>query len=353
MKLFLKSLLGILCILLILVIGYVIFMIVSDYRPEAEEKVQIDNNQKKILEFKKEYTLTTFNVGYAGMDKNVDFFMDGGTMSRAISKEAVLENLNGIENIMKNLNSDFYFLQELDKKATRSYKVNEYESIKDKFTDYSTSFAKNFDVAWVPLPLTHPHGQVLSGIMTMSKFYFNSATRYDLPGKESFFRQLGDLDRCMLVNRAKLSNGRELVLINAHLSAYDKGGKVRKVQLGFIQDFVVNEYKKGNYIILGGDWNHELPGTNAFNFKTTESHPDWLQKIPNNFVPSGFKIYADKDTPSNRTVMNPYVEGKNLRSVIDGFMVSDNIEVKSVNGKDYNFRYSDHNPTTLTFSLKK
>lgn len=353
MKLFLKAVLGIVIAVLLVVIGYVIFMIVSDYKPKPEETVQIENNQSKKVEFNKEYTLTSFNVGYAGMDKNVDFFMDGGTMSRAISKDAVLENLNGIENIMKNLNSDFYFLQELDKKSTRSYKVNEYESIKNKFTDYSTSFAKNFDVPWVPLPLTHPHGQVLSGIMTMSKFDFGSAVRYDLPGKENYFRQLGDLDRCMLVNRTKLSNGKELLLINVHLSAYDKGGKVRKVQLGFIQNFVENEYKKGNYIVLGGDWNHELPGTDAFKFKTTESHPDWLQKIPDDFVPEGFKIYADKNVPSNRTVMKPYVEGENLRSVIDGFMVSDNVDVEKVQCSEYNFRYSDHNPTTLTFSLKE
>lgn len=353
MKLFLKSLAGIMGVIIVVILGYVGFMIISDYKPAKEETVQIENNQKKKIELNKEYTITSFNVGYAGMDKNVDFFMDGGTMSRAISKEAVLENLKGIENIIKNLNSDFYYVQELDKKSTRSYKVNEYESIKNNFNNYSTSFAKNFDVPWVPIPLTHPHGQVLSGIMTMSKYNLNSGIRYDLPGKEDFFRQLGDLDRCMLVNRVKLSNNKELLLINVHLSAYDEGGKVRKVQLGFIENFVQNEYKKGNYILLGGDWNHELPGTGSSNFKTIETHPNWLQRIPDDFAKKGFKIYADKSVPSNRTVMKPYVEGENLRCVIDGFMVSDNIKVKKIHGSEYNFRYSDHNPTTLTFSLKE
>ena len=352
MKLIFKALGSIIGAIILILLGYVGFMIITDYKPAKEEIVQIENNQKKKIELNKEYTVTSFNVGYAGMDKNVDFFMDGGKMSRAINKNAVLENLNGIENIMKDLNSDFYYIQELDKKSTRSYEVNEYESMKNKFTNYSTSFAKNFDVPWVPLPFIHPHGQVLSGIMTMSKYNLNSGIRYDLPGKEEFFRQLGDLDRCMLVNRVKLSNNKELLLINVHLSAYDKGGKVRKVQLGFIENFVQNEYKKGNYIILGGDWNHELPGTDSSKFKTTETHPNWLKRIPDDFAKNRFKIYSDKNVPSNRTVEKPYTEGENLRSIIDGFMVSDNVEVKKIHGSEYNFRYSDHNPTTLTFILK-
>ncbi|WP_194189568.1 endonuclease/exonuclease/phosphatase family protein [Clostridium chrysemydis] len=352
MKKMIKVLIYAIIVLLVLVLGYVCFMIVTDYKPEPIEKVNIENNREKTVKLNKEYTLTTFNIGYAGMDKNVDFFMDGGKMSRAISEEAVKANLNGIENIMKDKNSDFYFLQEIDKKASRSFNVNEVESVNNNFKDYSTSFAKNFDVKWVPLPITHPHGRVLSGIMTLSKYSFNSADRYDLPGKESYFRQLGDLDRCMLVNREKLENGKEFVLINVHLSAFDKGGKVRKVQLAFIKKFVLEEYNKGNYVILGGDFNNQLPGTDAFNFKTTEGLPDWIQKLPEDFTPKGFSIYSDKFTPSNRTVEKPYVDGENLKSVIDGFLVSDNIKVKSIKGKDYNFEYSDHNPTTLTFELK-
>ncbi|MGL5868592.1 MAG: endonuclease/exonuclease/phosphatase family protein, partial [Clostridium chrysemydis] len=203
MKKMIKVLICAIIVLLVLVLGYVCFMIVTDYKPEPIEKVNIENNREKTVKLNKEYTLTTFNIGYAGMDKNVDFFMDGGKMSRAISEEAVKANLNGIENIMKEKNSDFYFLQEIDKKASRSFNVNEVESVNNNFKDYSTSFAKNFDVKWVPLPITHPHGRVLSGIMTLSKYSFNSADRYDLPGKESYFRQLGDLDRCMLVNREK------------------------------------------------------------------------------------------------------------------------------------------------------
>ncbi len=38
-----------------------------------------------------------------------------------------------------------------------------------------------------------------------------------------------------LESRVSLENNRELVLINSHLSAYDKGGKIRKQQLSFLK----------------------------------------------------------------------------------------------------------------------
>ncbi|MEG0153514.1 MAG: endonuclease/exonuclease/phosphatase family protein, partial [Cellulosilyticaceae bacterium] len=112
-------------------------------------------------------------------------------------------------------------------------------------------------------PLSNPHGKVLAGLITLSKFNIESATRYYLPGKSSFFVQLGDLDRAMVMNRVIVDNGKELVAINAHLSAYDKGGAVRKVQLGYIKSILEEEYAKGNYVVLGGDWNQQIPGTNG------------------------------------------------------------------------------------------
>lgn len=338
---------------ILLILGYVLFMIATDYRPKPQVPLQVEDNKDCKLESNKDLSLTTFNIGYCGMDKDVDFFMDGGVMSRSISKEKTLENLQQNEKTIANLNSDFVFLQEIDKKATRSYKVNEYNYLKDKLNDkYSFTFAINYKVPWVPIPLTHPHGQVLAGITTLSKYYIDSSIRYDLPGKEFWLRQLGDLDRCMMVDRIPVDTGKDLVLINAHLSAYDKGGKIRREQLGFITNFLKTEYRKGNYVIIGGDWNQQMPGTDAFKFPTTEERPDWLQDIPSDAVPAGFKWAVDANTPSCRTVATPYVKGKNLTAIIDGFLVSDNVDITSVEGSNLDFVNSDHNPVTMRFRLK-
>lgn len=347
-----KVSISIILTLVVIVAAYISFMIVADYKPKEKIVIDIENNKDEIIKANSSLSITTFNIGYGTMDDTVDFFMDGGVMSRGTSEEKVLQNLDGIESIIKDLNSDIVFLQEVDVKATRSYKINQLERIKKSFSDYSTNFAINFKVPWVPIPLFKPHGQVLAGLTTLSKFNIESSTRHDLPGKSSFFVQLGDLDRAMVINRFTVDNGKELVAINAHLSAYDKGGAIRKVQLGYINSILEEEYLKGNYVIIGGDWNQQIPGTNAFDFPTTEEWPDWLQDIPEDFVPKGYSWAYDSTVATSRTVATPYIKGENLTSIIDGFLVSDNIEVVSTKGTDQDFKYSDHNPVTLEFRLK-
>lgn len=347
-----KITISILAAILIISAGYVGFMIITDYKPDKQVSLEVENNKTKALNTKDEVTITTFNIGYGTMDENVDFFMDGGVMSRGISKEKTLENMDAMINVLKDLDSDLMFLQEVDIKATRSYKVNELQMIKDELKDYSSNFAINYKVPWVPIPISKPHGNVLSGLLTLSKYDITSATRYDLPGNSSFFMQLGDLDRAMTVNRMPVDNGKELVAVNAHLSAYDKGGTVRKIQLGYIKQFLEAEYAKGNYVIIGGDWNQQIPGTNAFDFPTTEEWPEWLQDVPEDLTPANFTWAYDKTVPSDRTVAKSYTPGENLLSVIDGFLVSDNIEIISTVGSDLAFENSDHNPVTITFKLK-
>src|SRR3712207_7070413 len=43
--------------------------------------------------------------------------------------------------------------------------------------------------------------------------------------------------------------------INTHCSAYDKGGKMKLEQMKYLSQFIDSEYKKGNYVLVGGDWN--------------------------------------------------------------------------------------------------
>lgn len=347
-----KIILGIVVTVILILGGYLLFMIATDYKPESEITIDVEDNQSKKVAIGEDVSITTLNTGYAGTDKDIDFFMDGGTMSKAISKDRVHEDLNGMIDEMKKLNSDIYFLQEVDKESTRSFNIDQYEAYKNNFKDYGIMFAINYKVPWVPVPISDPHGKVLDGLTTMSKYYIKESTRYDLPGKESFIRQLAELDRCIMVSRTPVENGKELVLVNAHLSAYDKGGKVRLQQLDFIEDFLNEEYSKGNYVVLGGDFNQQIPGTDYKNFETTQKKPAWLQDIPSDFNPNGFRWIADESIPTSRTMDIKYKKGENLLSIIDGFLVSDNIDVTSVKGTNLEFKYTDHNPVTMNFKLK-
>jgi endonuclease/exonuclease/phosphatase family metal-dependent hydrolase len=209
----------------------------------------------------------------------------------------------------------------------------------------------NYLVRWVPVPLTKPMGSVHSGVVTLAQFQTESSTRYQLPGKEKWPVQIFELDRCFIENRIPVENGKELVLINVHLSAYDKGGFIRKQQLDFLHQYISDEFEKGNYVIVGGDWNHVIPGTDQSIFETEQETPFWLQLLPEDFTPSGFTWGSDPTIATVRDNAYPYQQGVNFVSVIDGFLASPNVEISEVFGSDLGFEHSDHNPVTASFTL--
>lgn len=332
--------------------AFLSYLTITDYHPKAEIPLQVKNNSDKVFSTGKEFSVITFNTGYCGLDKDQDFFMDGGTMSRSSSKAQTIKNLEKITAFLAAQNADAVLLQELDIKSTRSYDVNELEYMETTFTDHSVTFGQNYRVPWVPIPLRQPMGAVDSGLATFSRYNVSEAVRYQYPGREAWPVQLFELDRCFIEDRIPVEGGKELVLINSHLSAFDKGGEIRKKQLDYLKSYITGEYAKGNYIIVGGDWNHQLPGTDSGLFKAAESWPFWLQKLPESFTPADFKWGVDKTVPSNRTVAKAYVKGQNFLSVIDGFLVSPNIEIVRVEGHDLGFENSDHNPVTGVFVLE-
>jgi len=291
-------------------------------------------------------------MGYAGLDKEQDFFMDGGTQSRSKSKEQTKLNLEAIASVMKATGSSLFMLQEVDVNSSRSNGINEVSYLSNTFPHYSSVFGTNYKVTWVPVPVLDPMGSVHSGLLTLSQYASTSNVRYDLPGKESWPRQQFDLDRAFMESRFPVNNGKELILINLHLSAFDKGGTICKQQLEYLSTYIEKENNKGNYLILGGDWNHSLPGTAPDRFKTRQAWPEWLQKFPEDFKPDGFEWAVDAKVPSVRTLDVPYTEAVNFRAVIDGFLVSPNITIHKVQGHELSFEHSDHNPVTVDFILK-
>lgn len=351
-KKIIKAIMYLLLVITLIFTAFLTILTVTDYRPKVETRLQAQNNGSATLAKGAELSIITFNIGYCGLDKKQDFFMDGGTMSRSSSKAQTMTNLESITAFLAEQNTDVLMMQELDIKSTRSYNINELEYMKTAFQDYSSTFGQNYKVPWVPIPLLEPMGTANSGLVTFSRYMTSEAARYQYPGSEAWPVQLFELDRCFIENRISVDGGKELILINSHLSAFDKGGEIRKKQLDFLKSHINDEYSKGNYIIVGGDWNHQLPGTDASLFKAAEDWPFWLQKLPEDFTPPDFQWGVDKNVPSNRTVAKAYVSGENFLSVIDGFLVSPNIKIKSVQGHDLGFENSDHNPVKGVFVLK-
>ncbi|ABR31481.1 endonuclease [Thermosipho melanesiensis] len=327
--------------------GVILFAAIFDYKPENVENVKICEKATGVLN-KNTLTIFDWNIGYAGLGKDMDFFLDGGKNAIVPSK-LVGEYLNGILEVLREKRADIYLFQEIDVKSWRTHYVNQLEFLK-QIGDYDIAFAYNYKVLFVPVPYLNPMGKVEAGLATFSKYKIDEAKRYSLPGEYSWPTKLFQLDRCLLLTRIRTLNNKELVLLNIHPSAYDKGGVLREKQLKFIMKLAKNEYEKGNYVVIGGDWNSEFYSEKLFGY--TEEKPEAYIKLPELFKLNGWKWGISKNAPTNRSISAPYVKGETFVTVIDGFYVSPNIEILEVENLDLGFEYSDHNPVVMKIMLK-
>lgn len=181
-----------------------------------------------------------------------------------------------------------------------------------------------------------------------------SAVRRKYPVSSAFISKFTDLDRCFTVMHYPIKGGKELIVINSHMSAYDKGGKMRKAQMKILSKVIEAEYKAGNYVIVGGDFNHALGRDMLTHFDHQEKIPSWVSVLDQKMLPKDFIMVKATNRERVATVRSTdmkYRPKVNYQTVGDGFIISKNIKAKATDiNTDY--RYADHNPVRLGFSLK-
>lgn len=328
---------------------FLIVMTCLDYKPEAIENVENfgQTNSKPID--KNEFSILTWNIGYGGLGEESDFFFDGGVGVRQ-SEEITLKNENGISTFLADNDSiDFILLQEVDKESKRTYYKDQSILLKDKLPNKTGYFALNYDAPFVPQPVGNPYGKCYAGIMSMSNFTSDLNQRIALSPDASWPMGLFMLDRCLLESTYKLPNGKELVIINMHLSAYDDG-TVKKEQMDKLKEVVLSHYAKGNYVIVGGDWNQYPPGYTIPVMKQKDAIAQIA--VDADFPEKGWNWGVDITVPTNRKLESPFDPENTDQIVIDFFLTSPNIEITSVKGIQLNFKYSDHQPVIMNFKLK-
>ena len=346
----------ILAAVLLFVAGFLLFLTVAEYRPERLEIAEIKSGAKiPAVSTEKSFRVLTWNLGYCGLDSLNDFFYDGGTGVTARSREAVLQNAETIKQIVTEENCGFNLLQETDIKSKRSFYINEKEIMENLFTDYDSSFAVNYNAITVPYPVLNPLGKVYSGILTASKYKMHGALRRQLPGSFSWPLRTVNLKRCLLVSEFKTgTEGKNLYIINLHLSAYDSDGTLRGQEMTYLKDLAESLYKAGHWVIAGGDWNSIFPGVEKDLFTpytTGEEFLFWIQYTKDDLIGKDWQWVFDKSHPTVRTLEKPYKRNENYTTIIDGFLVSPNVDVLGVNTKDLHFEMSDHNPVIAEFKL--
>ena len=353
----------ILLCLVIAVGGYLGYLEFNYYRIDDSLELEVVNNQTAELKSDGEYSVMIYNIGFGAYDKDYSFFMDVGFMedgtrvvgkhSRGSSKEQVLTNVNGMIDSAVAVDADFYMFQEVDIEATRSYKINQKDMITKAFPSYSNVFAENMHTPYLFYPFTEPHGKTTAGLLTLSKYDIDEAERRSYPVGTGFPERHTELDRAFTISRCPVDNGKELVLINSHMSAYDKGGVYREKQLELLNSVMLTEYNKGNYVIVGGDFNHTLFDSDKA-FESKQLYPAWISILDENDIVDGVHLVRPTNYDTVATCRGadiPYEKGVTYRCIVDGFLVSENIDAEATN-IDLEFLYSDHNPVQMTFRFK-
>ena len=378
-KKFIKFLLSFVLVVFLLVASYCTYIILS-YSRIGNMKLEYESTLNNQVELNKTYSATTYNIGFGAYSQDYTFFLDTGYdidgnktcghYSKGKSKDEVIFNVNGSLNTIYDLNCDFILLQEVDISSTRSYKINQNEMFKEKLIGYENVFAYNFDSSFLPYPLYDMHGKSKAGISTFSRYAIKEAYRVEYTISDSLSK-LFDLDRCFSYSVVSVENDKNLYIVNSHMSAYDKGGIIRETQVKELNDFLKTCKDNGDYVIVGGDFNHDLLTYNPDYAYTNENRafnnilkdPDWVASYFNSDNTSplidGYKVIASDNVATCRNNDIIWDPSLTYRCVVDGFIVSNNIniinhynvETKNGNLNLDGFAYSDHQPAYISFSL--
>ena len=369
---------GIILLALVIVLAvYIIYLYASYHRIPDNQELQVEEISQNTeagneLTTDKQYSALTYNIGFGAYTPDFSFFMDGGKSSWAKSKDSVKETIKGAGELVASKDPDFALVQEIDLDATRSYHVNEYSILKENLPAYNCVFAQNYDSAFLFYPFTQPHGKSKAGLALFSKYPITGSLRRSFPISTSFTKFF-DLDRCYSISRVPVDNGKELVIFELHMSAYGNSDAIREGQIRMLSEDMQKEYEAGNYVICGGDFNHDLKAvdtqskaSDADNNTQTDSEDStepesWAYPFPRSELPEHFSFCLDQlseDEKNNlwnsaRNADMEYVPGETYTVTLDGFIISDNVECTKYENVNTGYSYSDHDPVYMEFQLKK
>lgn len=321
----------------------------SEWWPPPDESLKVSGGAATPLPA--ELKLLTWNIGYAAMDSETDFFMDGGRMSHGRSAEAVQANLAAITAVLREHKPDLVMLQEVDMHASRSYGIDERGQLEASLKDYAAAFTTNYNVPYVPVPFGSPMGGVRSGLLTLTRTTPAEAHGLRLPGRQAWPNRLFNLKRMLTLVRLPAPGGKQLVLINAHLTAFDSVGNMRPLELAYLRERILAEQSAGSYVIVGGDWNSAMPGGKTPACDKSQDDRSWLIDMPADFIAAGWTWAAGLNAPTVRTLGAPRNSRSTCYAYIDGMLLSPGVELRRASTVDLNFQNSDHNPVEVEVTL--
>ncbi|WP_339660092.1 endonuclease/exonuclease/phosphatase family protein [uncultured Polaribacter sp.] len=235
--------------LILLIIAFVIFFFWASSATlnESEYTKLVEDDSIEVPLNDAVFSIVTYNIGYlSGMTNNLPV---------AKPKKLFDDNLATVLSETKKVNPDIIAFQEIDYNASRSYGVDQQEEIAKLGYGYKAK-AINWDERYLPFPywpISMQFGKVVSGQSIISKYPLKEHQRIVLSrvADEPFYRDVFYLERLAQVVKVEL-NGKEVVLINIHLEAFDI--ETRDIQFEEVLQ-LFNQYKDTYPTILLGDFN--------------------------------------------------------------------------------------------------
>ena len=109
-KKLLKTVLIILGVILLAAAALILWLSVTEFKPGDVMDVKVEANSEisGVSPFlDEEFSVISWNIGYAGLGKGSDFFMDGGTNVASADQDTVAASLLGIYKTLYSSSSGF------------------------------------------------------------------------------------------------------------------------------------------------------------------------------------------------------------------------------------------------------
>ena len=121
-----------------------------------------------------------------------------------------------------------------------------------------------------------------------------------------------------------------------------------------LQEILQQEVEEGNYVIAGGDFNQVFSGVDTSTYPVISEDLWQPGEIDTDIFGDDLTFETDNRAPSCRSLDQPY-EGADHEKfqyyLIDGFIVSSNVTVESVETQNLAFKNADHNPILMKVKL--
>lgn len=333
-------------VIIIATSGFIAIMWSMEWQP-SEIESQSTGGMKPEAITTDTLKIVSWNIGYAGLGDDMDFFYDGGK-SVQCSRERTVQNLAAIIAFLrKHRDADFILLQEVDFDSKRSYHMNQYDSIRSALPEFMGWWGLNYVSPFVPIPLTDPIGQVKSGVVILSRYAPVEVLRLQYPGGFSFPVRLFNLKRCLLTASFDVAGrGNRLYINTTHNTAYDTG-VMRDMEMSFMRNYLAGK----PFSITAGDWNSNPPQYTASEKEMTDKYFSPLA-LHSKCFPEDWSFLADTIVRSTRYGYEPYNQATTTRTVLDFALLGGGIEPISVETVELNFINSDHNPVLFKVKIK-